>query len=142
MNFILLLIPLFVGALFSVFGLQVHSGFFSGGLVTSIIVMIMMWNIVDQARNEGAKRCMVTLCFITLMVIAVNIVQISIEHTLNNLLSSHMTVTAHINGRAITTTSGLGMAMVVVYVIIRGFITWGACRIYSVIDKKRISAGE
>lgn len=142
MNFILLLIPLIGGALFSVFGLQVHSGFFSGGLVTSIIVMIMMWNIVDQARNEGAKRCMVTLCFITLMVIAVNIVQISIEHTLNNLLSSHMTVTAHINGRAITTTSGLGMAMVVVYVIIRGFITWGACRIYSVIDKKRISAGE
>lgn len=142
MNFILLLIPLIGGALFSVFGLQVHSGFFSGGLVTSIIVMIMMWNIVDQARNEGAKRCMVTLCFITLMVIAVNIVQISIEHTLNNLLSSHMTVTAHINGRAITTTSGLGMAMVVVYVIIRGFITWGACRIYSVIDKKRISAGK
>lgn len=102
----------------------------------------MMWNIVDQARNEGAKRCMVTLCYITLMVIAVNLVQISIEHTLNNLLSSHMTVTAHINGRAITTTSGLGMAMVVVYVIIRCFITWGACRIYSVIDKKRISAGE
>lgn len=128
MTFIYLLIPLFVGFLPVGFSKFIDGGPHSGGLVTSIIVLVMLWDVVKRAQEE--HKVTKTIGVISVLLIATNIIILALEFITNMILHDSLYQTMHLDDLIAVMPSNIGLALPFIYAIPRALITVVACKIY------------
>lgn len=128
MTFIYLLIPLFVGFLPVGFSKFIDGGPHSGGLVTSIVVLVMLWDVMKRAQEE--HKVTKTIGVISVLLIATNIIILVLEFTTNMILHDSLYQTFNLDGVTVETPSNLGLVLPFIYAIPRALITIVACKIY------------
>lgn len=128
MTFIYLLIPLFVGFLPIGFSRIIESGPHSGGLITSIIVLVMLWDVMHKAIED--QKIFKTIITMSGLLMVANIIILVLEASVNAILSDSLYRTFYLEDFTTTTPSYLGLAMPFIYIIPRALITFVACKIY------------
>ena len=128
MTFIYLLITLFVGLLPVGFSKFIDGGPHSGGLVTSIIVLVMLWDVMKRAQEE--HKVAKTIVVISVLLIATNSIILLLESTTNAILQNSLYQTFNLDGFTVETPTHLGVILPFIYVIPRALITVVACKIY------------
>ena len=128
MTFIYLLIPLFVGFLPIGFSRIIESGPHSGGIVTSVIVLLMLWDVMKRAReNQNVGRTLITMSG---LLIATNTIILVFELITNGVIHDSLYQTINLNDITMQTPSTLGLVMPFIYIFPRALITFVACKIY------------
>ena len=106
----------------------IDGGPHSGGLVTSIIVLVMLWDVMKRAQEE--HKVTKTIGVISVLLIATNIIILALEFTTNMILHDSLYQTFNLDGVTVETQSNLGLALPFIYAIPRALITIVACKIY------------
>lgn len=128
MTFIYLLLSLLVGFLPIGFSQAMDGGPHSGGLATTVIVLVMLWDVMKRAQEE--HKVTKTIVAISVLLIATNIIILALEFTTNMILHDSLYQTFNLDGFTVETPSNLGLALPFIYAIPRALITIVACKIY------------
>ena len=128
MTFIYLLLPLFVGFLPIGFSQAMAGGPHSGGLATTVIVLVMLWDVMRKAIED--QKIFKTIITMSGLLLVTNIIILILEVTVNAILSDSLYQTFYLEDFTTTTSSYLGLAMPSIYIIPRALITFVACKIY------------
>lgn len=128
MTFIYLLISLIVGLLPVGFSQLIDGGPHSGGLATTVIVLVMLWDVMHKAIED--RKIFKTIITMSGVLLVANIIILVLETTVNAILSDSLYQTFYLEDFTTTTSSYLGLAMPFIYIIPRALITFVACKIY------------
>ena len=129
MTFIYLLLSLFVGFLPIGFSQAMDGGPHSGGLATTVIVLVMLWDVMRKAIED--QKIFKTIITMSGLLLVTNIIILVLEASVNAILSDSLYQTFYLEDFTTTTSSYLGLAMPSIYIIPRALITVIACKLYT-----------